>query len=88
MCFWWKEEAESAALYIGRLQDIKELFLQELIKTHYDGSPDKQLLVESELGLGTIISPLDRYKETPGRDPGKKGSCLIFNHYKEYKFGA
>ncbi|OJW12719.1 MAG: hypothetical protein BGO44_18425 [Legionella sp. 39-23] len=52
-----------AALYIGRLQDIQEHSLQKLIKTHYDGPPDKQLLVESELGLGTIISPLDKYKD-------------------------
>ncbi|HAU0838393.1 TPA: hypothetical protein JBH66_03160 [Legionella pneumophila] len=52
-----------AALYIGCLHDIKEPSLQELIKEHYNGLPHKQLLVESELGLGTIISPLDKYKD-------------------------
>ncbi|STX60143.1 Uncharacterised protein [Legionella israelensis] len=36
-----------AALYIGRLQDIQEHSVQELIKTHYDGPSDKQLLVEA-----------------------------------------
>lgn len=52
-----------AALYIGRLQDIQEPSLYKHINEYYDGPPDRQLIVESELGLGTIISPLDKYKE-------------------------
>ncbi|MFT4059099.1 MAG: YiiX/YebB-like N1pC/P60 family cysteine hydrolase [Legionella sp.] len=52
-----------AALYIGRLQDVQEPSLHTLIKEHYNGPCDRQLLVESELGLGTIITPLDKYKD-------------------------
>jgi hypothetical protein len=52
-----------AALYIGRLQDIQEIHLRERIKEYYDGPIDRQLLVESELSLGTIISPIDKYKD-------------------------
>ncbi len=52
-----------AVLYIGCLQDIKDPSMSALVKKYYNGAPDTQLLVESELGLGTIISPLDKYKD-------------------------
>jgi hypothetical protein len=50
-----------AALYIGRPQDITEPSLHAYITEHYNGPPDKQLLVESLLGWGTIVSPIDKY---------------------------
>jgi hypothetical protein len=52
-----------SALYIGRLYDIDDVQLRSLIKKHYKGSPDEQLIIESIMGRGTIITPLSRYKE-------------------------
>lgn len=52
-----------AALYIGCLKDFNNTPMYECIKHYYDGDPDKPLLIESEFGFGTIISPLDKYKE-------------------------
>jgi len=48
-------------LYIGRMSEIKDPKLQKLLqkKCHYP--PDTQLLIESEIGSGTIISPLEKY---------------------------
>ena len=51
-----------AALYIGRLQDIKDPQMQARIRQYYSGSPEKQLLIESEIGKGTIITTVDDYK--------------------------
>ena len=52
-----------AALYIGRLRDIKDPQMQDHIKQYYDCTLDQQLLVESEISKGTIISPIEKYKE-------------------------
>jgi len=52
-----------AALYLGRLQDIKDEKMRERIKQYYDGKPDQQLLIESEIGMGTVISPIEKYKD-------------------------
>lgn len=52
-----------AALYIGCLSNIKDQQMQELIKKYYDCSLDQQLLIESEISNGTIISPIEKYKE-------------------------
>ena len=43
-----------AALYIGRLHDIEDPLLKDTLRRHYVGTADKQLIIESELGLGTI----------------------------------
>jgi Permuted papain-like amidase enzyme, YaeF/YiiX, C92 family len=51
-----------AALYIGRLHDIEDPLLRDTLRRHYHGTADKQLLVESELGLGTVIRPLHTYE--------------------------
>ncbi len=51
-----------SALYIGRLNDIEDLELRRLAKSYYPGSPDDQLIIESLLGEGTIISPLKKYQ--------------------------
>lgn len=53
-----------AVLYIGRLHDIQDEKIREIVKKHCgDCPPTKQLVVESVLGKGTIISPLDKYRD-------------------------
>lgn len=51
-----------SALYIGRLHDIEDDKLREIVKQHCQCPPTKQLVIESLLGKGTIISPLDKYR--------------------------
>ena len=51
-----------AALYLGRLHDIADPVLRETIaqQTTFDAS--EQLIIESMLGEGTVVSPLSRYR--------------------------
>jgi hypothetical protein len=51
-----------SALYIGRLHDVDDPDLREIIQKNYQVSPDDQLLVEALLGEGTIIKPLSDYR--------------------------
>ena len=51
-----------AMLYIGRLHDIEDDRVRDIIKESYNGSPDEQLVIESELGYGTVVHPLSRYE--------------------------
>ena len=51
-----------AALYIGRLHDLEDPQLRELLGEHYHGPSDKQLIIESELGLGTVVRALTVYE--------------------------
>lgn len=51
-----------SALYIGRLYDVDDATLRELIHKHYQGKPDAQLVVESILGRGTVISPIEEFQ--------------------------
>lgn len=51
-----------AALYIGRLHDLENPLLKDLLREHYIGTADKQLIIESELGLGTVVRPLTTYE--------------------------
>lgn len=51
-----------AALYIGRMHDIEDPLLRDILRKHYRGTADKQLIVESELGLGTVVRPLTVYE--------------------------
>ncbi len=51
-----------AMLYIGRLHDIEDERVRQTVKESYDGSPDDQLIIESELGFGTVVHPLSRYE--------------------------
>lgn len=51
-----------AALYIGRLHDVEDPLTRQKIKAVYDGQPDTQLIIESQLGLGTVIRPLHIYE--------------------------
>lgn len=50
-----------AALYIGRIHDIDNHELRARILQHYHGNIDAQLVVESILGKGIIVSPLTDY---------------------------
>lgn len=50
-----------AMLYIGRLHDIEDAALRERLCSFYHGSADKQLIIESELGTGTVVRPLAAY---------------------------
>ncbi len=52
-----------SALYIGRLSQIRDADLYRQVRRFYDGDPEDQLLVESELGLGTVVTPLSRYND-------------------------
>lgn len=51
-----------AALYIGRLAEISDLDIYAAIRSHYDGDPSEQLILEAHLGDGTIIRPLSFYR--------------------------
>jgi hypothetical protein len=51
-----------AVLYIGRLHDIEDPLLKDVVRQHYLGTADKQLIIESELGLGTIVRSLTTYE--------------------------
>lgn len=62
-----------AALYIGRLHDIENPVLRDRVKQFYDASPDEQLIIESVLGKGTVVSPLTHYRHTHIRICRPKG---------------
>jgi len=52
-----------AALYIGRCSDYAEdSEILTFIRQHFDGDMDEQLLLESLLGQGTVITPLANYE--------------------------
>ncbi len=52
-----------AALYIGRLHDVEDPQLREFIQQHYQGLPTDQLLIETIVGKGTIISSIRAYQD-------------------------
>ncbi len=55
-----------ACLYIGRLHDIEDEQLNSTIHQHFDrlssSSRNPQLIIESELGVGTTVRPLSIYR--------------------------
>ena len=51
-----------AALYVGRLQDIDDSLLKQTISERYLCEPDTQLLIESVLGQGIVVTPLSFYQ--------------------------
>ena len=51
-----------AVLYIGRLHDIEDPQLRETLGEYYQGNAEKQLIIESELGLGTVVRTLSVYE--------------------------
>jgi len=50
-----------AALYIGRLHDIEDPKFRAKVTENFKGEPDVQLVIESLLGRGTIVRPLEVY---------------------------
>jgi hypothetical protein len=52
-----------AALYIGRLYEIEDPELRSRISQHTEAAPDQQLIIETLLGEGTVVYPLDKYRE-------------------------
>ena len=53
-----------SALYIGRLQDITDPDMRGKLLRHYDGNPSTQLLIEAVMGQGTILTPLESYRDS------------------------
>ncbi len=51
-----------AALYIGRLHDIVDEELRKKVEKECKFSPSQQLIIESLLGQGTVITPLEKYR--------------------------
>ena len=51
-----------AALYIGRVHSIEDEDIRALVENAYDGNPSEQLVIESQLGVGTVIRPVSFYK--------------------------
>jgi len=51
-----------ASLYIGRLHSIEDPAVREKVRLHYQGSPSQQLLVDTIVGQGTRVKPIQFYK--------------------------
>jgi hypothetical protein len=62
-----------AALYIGRLHDIENPELRAKVAASYKGDPNDQLVIESLLGEGTLINPLEKYRHLHTRLCRPKG---------------
>lgn len=52
-----------AALYIGRLHEIEDPKIRNLLSLHFNGAPDTQLVIEGVMGKGTIVSPITNYEK-------------------------
>lgn len=52
-----------AALYIGRLNDIRDPKARSRLAAYYDGDLSEPLVIESLLGKGTIVTPLRQYRK-------------------------
>lgn len=52
-----------AALYVGRLHDVDDPEVRELLRAHYNATADEQLIIEALLGEGTIVAPLAKYRD-------------------------
>ncbi|MBV1906850.1 MAG: hypothetical protein KUG75_12290 [Pseudomonadales bacterium] len=51
-----------AAMYIGKLHDIEDSDIREMIDLHCTPKRTDQLIVESQLGLGTVVRALQVYR--------------------------
>ncbi len=51
-----------ACLYIGRIHDVDNPELQQMLAAHFNGDMNMQLVIEGYLGKGTIVSPLENYR--------------------------
>lgn len=53
-----------SALYIGRLHNIDDPELREYLQRFYTGEPNDQLIIESQLGEGTIVENINKYRHS------------------------
>lgn len=60
-------------LYIGRLHDVENPLLRQRIREVYHGDEREQLVIESLLGKGTIVTSLSFYQEMHMRICRPKG---------------
>lgn len=51
-----------AMLYLGRVHNIEDETIRSMVLQAYPGALDEQLVIESELGLGTVVRPLTHYQ--------------------------
>lgn len=52
-----------SCLYIGKLHDIDDEAMRARVSAHFDGPPEKQLVIEGMLGEGTIVTNLTQYRD-------------------------
>ena len=52
-----------AALYIGRLYEIADETLRAQLQQHTDAKPETPLIIEALLGEGTVVYPLEKYRD-------------------------
>jgi hypothetical protein len=50
-----------AAMYVGRLRDLPDEALRQRLMEQRGWAPEQQLLVESEMGQGTVVVPIEKY---------------------------
>ena len=50
-----------AAFYVGRLRELPDDALKQRLQQERGWTPEQQLLIESEMGLGTIVVPIEKY---------------------------
>jgi len=51
-----------SALYVGRAGELPDRDLQKRVQQEHGWDEDTQLVLEAELGQGTILSPLSKYR--------------------------
>lgn len=52
-----------SALYVGRVSELPDRELQARLQQDHGWDKDTQLVLEAELGRGTLLSPLDKYRD-------------------------
>ena len=52
-----------AALYIGRVHNLEDPKLREFVQNNYKGSLTEKLLIETQVGTGSVIVPMSKYKK-------------------------
>src|SRR5688572_2000365 len=50
-----------AAFYVGRLRELPDEALKQRLQEQRGWAPEQQLMIESEMGFGTIIVPIEKY---------------------------
>ncbi len=64
-----------AALYVGRLGDLPANTMLAHLAEKHSWNDDQQLLCEAELGLGTVLTPLEKYEGYHMRICRPNGLC-------------